>query len=185
MNLPNKLTVLRIFMIPLFLIFMEAYRFNLPNNFLWAFIIFIVACLTDTLDGYIARRDNIITNFGKLMDPLADKLLVMSALVSLTYIGNIPGWITVVILSREFLVTSIRLLAAGNGKVIAADKWGKMKTISQMVWLCAELLYQHFSQFNISNIFNYGCTALMGISVFFTVFSGYNYVKNNLEVFKD
>ncbi len=178
MNLPNKLTLLRIFMIPLFLVFMEVN--GIPNRFIWAFIVFILACFTDTLDGYIARKNNLITNFGKLMDPLADKLLVMAALISLTSKQHVPVWVTVVILSREFLVTSIRLIAAGNGKVIAADKWGKMKTISQMIWISLELLY-FTVQYNAMGI---SCMVLMYITVFFTIFSGYNYIKNNLEVFK-
>ena len=179
MNLPNKLTMLRIFMIPLFLVFMEIDA--IPYSFLWAFITFVLACLTDTLDGYIARKNNLITNFGKLMDPLADKLLVMSALISLTASQRVPVWVTVVILSREFLVTSIRLIAAGNGKVIAADKWGKMKTISQMIWLSLELL-----NFTLCNYFvGFACEILMYVTIFFTVFSGYNYIRNNLEVFKD
>lgn len=179
MNLPNKLTLLRIFMIPVFLIFTETYF--VPHSYIWALIVFVAACLTDTLDGYLARKNNLVTNFGKLMDPLADKLLVMSALVSLTASQKIPVWVTVVILSREFLVTSIRLIAAGNGKVIAADKWGKMKTISQMIWLSFELLNMSAQQMAIGFL----CEILMYITIFFTVFSGFNYVKNNLEVFKD
>ena len=179
MNLPNKLTLLRIFMIPIFLFFTETEI--VPYTYILATIIFVVACLTDTLDGYLARKNNLVTNFGKLMDPLADKLLVMSALISLTASQRIPVWITVVILSREFLVTSIRLIAAGNGKVIAADKWGKMKTISQMIWISLTLLNFTLCSYYIGFI----CQILMYVTLFFTVFSGYNYVRNNLEVFKD
>lgn len=181
MNLPNKLTVLRVILIPVFLVFMLIP--NIPNNFLWAFIIFVLASLTDTLDGYIARKYNLVTNFGKLMDPLADKLLVMSALICLTAQDYIPVVVTVVILSREFLVTSIRLIAAGNGTVIAADKWGKMKTASQMIWLSSLIFYLAFTSFLGKAYFL--CEIMQWVAFFFTVFSGYNYIKNNINVFKD
>lgn len=182
MNLPNKLTMLRIFMIPIFIVFMEI---NIPYHYLFAFLTFVIACLTDTLDGYIARRDNLITNFGKLMDPLADKLLVMSAMICLNALHIIPTWVVVLILSREFLVTSIRLIAASNGKVIAADKWGKMKTISQMIWLNLSLIYIGIMHMETYNFIGYICDGLMYITIFFTVFSGYNYIRKNLDIFKD
>ena len=138
MNLPNKLTMLRIILIPVFLVLVLVDR--IPMHYLWSLIVFLAACITDTLDGNIARKRNLVTDFGKLMDPLADKLLVMSALVAFIPVAGVPVWVVVVILGREFMVTSLRLIAAGKGVVIAADKWGKVKTISQMVWLNYTLL---------------------------------------------
>ena len=137
MNLPNKLTCLRMVMIPFFVIFM--YR---PQN--WAryiaLIIFIAASLTDTADGYIARKYNLITDFGKFMDPLADKLLVCTALIMFAGSGEIPAFVVVIIIAREFIISGFRLIAADNGIVIAASYWGKAKTISQMVMIIVLLL---------------------------------------------
>ncbi|MCC6095021.1 MAG: CDP-diacylglycerol--glycerol-3-phosphate 3-phosphatidyltransferase [Eubacterium sp.] len=137
MNLPNKLTCLRMIMIPFFVIFMY-----LPQK--WAgyvaLIIFIAASLTDTADGYIARKYNLITDFGKFMDPLADKLLVCSALILFAGNGRIPAFVVVIIISREFIISGFRLIAADNGLVIAASYWGKAKTISQMVMIIVLLL---------------------------------------------
>ncbi|MCQ4635813.1 CDP-diacylglycerol--glycerol-3-phosphate 3-phosphatidyltransferase [Anaerovorax odorimutans] len=127
MNLPNKLTLLRIVAIPVFIVVL------LFGHRYIATIIFIVAALTDMLDGHIARKYNLVTNFGKLMDPLADKLLVMSALVCLVQLGNVQGWMVVVILAREFAVTGLRQVAASEGIVIAAGATGKIKTILQMI----------------------------------------------------
>lgn len=132
MNLPNKLTILRMIMVPFFVLFMLVPIGGAANKWI-ALAIFVVASLTDTLDGYIARRDNLITDFGKFMDPLADKLLVCSALICFVELGDLPAWMVIVIIAREFIISGFRLVASDNGIVIAASKTGKMKTISQMV----------------------------------------------------
>ena len=131
MNLANKLTMLRIILVPIFLIFIVVK--GIPYGSIIATLIFIIASLTDQLDGYIARSRNEITNFGKFMDPLADKLLVTAALISLVEFNLIPGWATVVIIAREFAVSGLRTLAASEGKVIAASWWGKIKTVTQII----------------------------------------------------
>ena len=127
MNLPNKLTVLRVIMIPFFVFF------YLTGNVVIADILFIVASLTDMLDGKIARKYNLVTNFGKFMDPLADKLLVAAALICFVELRRIPAWIVLIIISREFIISGFRLVAAEGGKVIAAGYWGKIKTAVTMV----------------------------------------------------
>ena len=132
MNLPNKLTTFRVILIPFFVFFLLAPYFEGYGNYI-ALVIFIVASLTDFLDGKIARKYNLVTNFGKFMDPLADKLLVCSALICLIALDRIPAWIVIVIISREFIISGFRLIAADNGVVIAASYWGKFKTASQMV----------------------------------------------------
>lgn len=133
MNLPNKLTILRILMIPFFVFFLlfqggtdERYR-------MIAALLFIIAGFTDLLDGKIARKYNLVTNFGKFMDPLADKLLVCSALICFTGLNQLPAWFVIIIISREFIISGFRLVASDNGVVIAASYWGKFKTVSQMV----------------------------------------------------
>lgn len=134
MNLPNKLTILRTILIPFFLIAMLWDAVPYGN---WiALAIFAVASVTDMLDGMIARKYNLVTNFGKFMDPLADKLLVCSAMIAFVELGRIPCWIVIVIIAREFIISGFRLVAADNGIVIAAGIWGKIKTAEQMVMLC-------------------------------------------------
>lgn len=135
MNLPNKLTVLRVLMIPFFVVFM---LFPIAGTYdKWiALGLFIIASLTDMLDGKIARKYNLVTNFGKFMDPLADKLLVCSALICLIDTGAIPSWMVIVIIAREFIISGFRLIASDNGVVIAASYWGKFKTVFQMVMIC-------------------------------------------------
>ncbi|WP_022767006.1 MULTISPECIES: CDP-diacylglycerol--glycerol-3-phosphate 3-phosphatidyltransferase [unclassified Butyrivibrio] len=131
MNLPNKLTVARVILIPFFVFFLLNDSMN--PNFKWvALAIFIVASLTDLLDGKIARKYNLVTDFGKFMDPLADKLLVCSAMIGLIELGRIEAWIVIVIIAREFIISGFRLIAADNGRVIAASYWGKFKTTFQM-----------------------------------------------------
>ena len=181
MNLPNKLTMLRIILIPAFLVLVLVDR--IPMHYLWSLIVFLAACITDTLDGNIARKRNLVTDFGKLMDPLADKLLVMSALVAFIPVAGVPVWVVVVILGREFMVTSLRLIAAGKGGVIAADKWGKVKTISQMVWLNYTLLMLWlFPEAGWAHIL---FVVLMGIVVATTVLSGANYMLKNKALYSD
>ena len=166
MNLPNKLTMLRIILIPVFLVLVLVDR--IPMHYLWSLIVFLAALVTD---------------FGKLMDPLADKLLVMSALVAFIPVAGVPVWVVVVILGREFMVTSLRLIAAGKGVVIAADKWGKVKTISQMVWLNYTLLMLWlFPEAGWAHIL---FVVLMGIVVATTVLSGANYMLKNKALYSD
>lgn len=131
MNLPNKLTVARVILIPFFVFFLL--NDSMDPYFKWvALAIFIVASLTDLLDGKIARKYNLVTDFGKFMDPLADKLLVCSAMIGLIELGRIEAWIVIVIIAREFIISGFRLIAADNGRVIAASYWGKFKTTFQM-----------------------------------------------------
>ncbi|MGM0507658.1 MAG: CDP-diacylglycerol--glycerol-3-phosphate 3-phosphatidyltransferase [Fusobacteriota bacterium] len=168
MNLPNKLTLTRFFLIIPFAISLKL------ELTLIAFIIFVIASLTDFIDGYIARRDNLITDFGKLMDPLADKVLVISALIIFVELQYIPSWILIIIITREFLVTGIRIIAASKGDVIAASKAGKYKTTSQMLVILAIL----FTKTTMYSMF------LMMIPLFFTIWSGYEYVINSRKYFK-
>lgn len=133
MNLPNKLTILRVILIPVFVVFLLASDAIGPWSVYTALIIFIVASLTDLLDGKIARKYNLVTNFGKFMDPLADKLLVISALVCYVDMDRIPAWIVLIIIAREFIISGFRLVAAESGVVIAASYWGKIKTTVQMI----------------------------------------------------
>ena len=134
MNLPTKLTLLRVFMIPIFVVFMIVDITPFDN---WiALAVFILASLTDLLDGKIARKYNLGTNFGKFMDPLADKLLVCSAMICLVEMHIIPAWIVIIIIAREFIISGFRLIASDNGVVIAASYWGKFKTVFQMVMIC-------------------------------------------------
>ena len=135
MNLPNKLTVLRVILIPFFVVFMLVDVLGAYDKWV-ALAIFIVASLTDLLDGKIARKYNLVTNFGKFMDPLADKMLVCSALICLTALDKLPAWITIVIICRDFVISGFRLVAADNGVVIAASYWGKYKTTFQMIMVC-------------------------------------------------
>ena len=135
MNLPNKLTILRMIMIPFFVVFLMLPIGEGAAHRYVALAIFVAASLTDTLDGYIARRDHLVTDFGKFMDPLADKLLVCSAMICLIETGELPFWIVIIIIAREFIISGFRQIAADNGIVIAASKWGKLKTISQMVMI--------------------------------------------------
>ena len=132
MNLPNKLTIIRVCLIPFFV---AALLFDHGNNYtmrIVANVLFIVASLTDLFDGKIARKYNLVTNFGKFMDPLADKLLVCSALICLIELGQLPAWVVIIIISREFIISGFRLVAADNGVVIAASYWGKFKTTFQL-----------------------------------------------------
>ena len=184
MNLPNKLTVLRICIVPFFVFFMLA-EF-VPHLFLFSLIFFCGASYTYHLDGKIARRDNLITNFGKLMDPLADKILVISALICLVKLDLAFTVCVILIMIREFAITSIRLLAVEQGRVIAANNWGKLKTISQMVAIIAILLFQYIATFvpafqTPAVIIGH---VLIVIATIFTVISGVIYIKDNIDVIK-
>ena len=139
MNLPNKLTIFRVMLIPVFLVFLFL-QDAIPFGKWIALVVFIVASLTDLADGKIARKYNLVTDFGKFMDPLADKLLTCSAMIALIELGRIPAWIVIVIIAREFTISGFRLIAADKGRVIAAGWWGKIKTICQMAMIIVILL---------------------------------------------
>ena len=172
MTTANKLTILRIILVPVFLGVLYA---GFPGSNIWALIIFIVASLTDLLDGYIARHYNQITNFGKFMDPLADKILVMSAMCWFVEAHQMPGWALAIVLLREFAVSGMRLVAVEQGKVIAAAWSGKVKTASTMVCLCLMML-------NIPEWLNTACVVVI---VATTVYSGIEYFIKNKEVFQN
>ncbi len=175
MNLPNKLTMGRIFAIPVFIVvFLLDYRYA-------AAVIFILAALTDMLDGHIARKNNLVTNFGKLMDPLADKLLVMSALICLSQVGDVPGWMVIVILGREFIITGMRQVAAAQGIVIAAGTTGKIKTITQMIAIPLLILENWpFGLFSFDLPMD---QIFLWIALVMTVVSGTEYIVKNKKLF--
>lgn len=199
MNLPNKLTLSRVVMVPFFVVFLLlAPRYS---YFKWiALGIFIVASLTDLLDGKIARKYNLVTNFGKFMDPLADKLLVCSALIGLSSLQAVPAWITIIIIAREFIISGFRLIAAEKGIVIAASMWGKWKTTFQMIMLCAQMIVlgQHFGWDCGLSVQFYGIAAYrfyfavmilanvtMYIALVLTIVSLIDYLIKNKDVLKD
>ena len=177
MNLANKLTMLRIFLIPVFMVFLLN---KIPHGASIAAGIFIVAAITDTLDGYIARKRNEITNLGKFMDPLADKLLVSAALISLVQMGKLSAWVVVVIIGREFTISILRAVAAAEGRVIAASLWGKTKTIFQIIAIIS-ILINNFP-FNYSN-FPFD-TIMVWLAVIFTIISGVDYIIINMDILK-
>ncbi|WP_377889177.1 CDP-diacylglycerol--glycerol-3-phosphate 3-phosphatidyltransferase [Alkalihalobacillus sp. R86527] len=187
MNLPNKITVSRIFLIPVFLLFLlaplplgetEIAGATILNAQLIAALIFIVASVTDWIDGYIARKHDLVTNLGKFLDPLADKLLVTSAFVSLVELGSAPAWIVVFILSREFAVTGLRLVAASEGEVLAASNLGKLKTWIQIVAISALLLNNiPFEAFGLPF-----ATISLWAALIITVYSGWDYFNKNKEI---
>lgn len=178
MNLPNKLTVLRVILIPFFVFFMLAPYFEGYGNYI-AVVIFIVASLTDMLDGKIARKYNLVTNFGKFMDPLADKLLVCSAMICLIEKGSLASWIVIVIIAREFIISGFRLIASDNGIVIAASYWGKFKTVFQMLMVIVLILDIKLPAFEILG------TVLTYIALILTVVSLIDYIVKNKDVLKE
>ena len=215
MNLANKLTVLRMILVPIFVVIgylgtlgvITGEWLGIPMSFWLMNLIFIIASITDKLDGYIARSRNQVTTFGKFLDPLADKILVLTALVMLVEYGKIPAWIPVIVLAREFLVSGYRLVAVEKGgKVIAASIWGKLKTVTQMIAIILVFIDRfNFFDFIIANtnkaealassiqvymttpelIFNIITSVLMLVSVVATIFSGYDYLKGGKDLFKD
>lgn len=165
MNLPNKLTILRVILVPVFVLFMLA-DLGIPGQKYIALAIFVIASLTDTLDGYIARKYNLITNFGKFMDPLADKLLVCSALICFVSLDRMPTWIVLLIIAREFIISGFRLVAADQGIVLAASWWGKSKTICQMITVIVLIAaFPGQAAFVIEQILIYASLALTVISL--------------------
>ena len=168
MNLPNKLTLFRVVLIPFFVFFLLAPFFEGYGNYI-AVAIFIIASLTDLLDGKIARKYNLVTNFGKFMDPLADTLLVCSAMICLISTGQLPAWIVIIIISREFIISGFRLIASDNGVVIAASYWGKFKTTFQMLMVIVLILNIEHPVFEvIGTVLIYVSLALTIISVSYT-----------------
>lgn len=174
MNLPNKLTVLRIIMVPFFVLFMLTDIGGTANKWI-SLVLFCVASLTDLLDGKIARARNLVTNFGKFMDPLADKLLVCSAMICLIPLGKLDAWIVIVIIAREFIISGFRLVASDSGIVIAASYWGKFKTVSQMFMIILLIA-------DLGGVFDMIGTVLIWVSLVLTVVSLVDYVAKNKEV---
>ncbi|WP_444642181.1 CDP-diacylglycerol--glycerol-3-phosphate 3-phosphatidyltransferase [Caproiciproducens sp. R1] len=194
MNLPNKLTVLRIVLVPFFVAVLLIPQ--IPHHYLWAAILFSGAALTDHYDGKLARKNNQITNFGKFLDPLADKILVVSALVCFVDLRLAASWCVILIIAREFMVTSIRLVAVDSGVVIAANNWGKTKTVSQIIAVVAILLFQYAEELVSMGwipAFTFGGVpgaalfdgvgyALILIATFFALLSGVIYIVQNIGV---
>ena len=174
MNLPNKLTVLRVIMVPFFVFFMLTGVGGAANKWI-ALIIFCVASLTDMLDGKIARARNLVTNFGKFMDPLADKLLVCSAMICMIPLGKLQAWFVIVIIAREFIISGFRLIAAENGVVIAANYWGKFKTVSQMIMIILLLI-------DLGGVFDILEQIFIWLSLALTVISLITYIWQNKSV---
>lgn len=197
MNIPNKLTVLRMLLVPLMVI---VSMINIPGELLgipigyWAIdIIFVIGAITDKIDGFLARKNNQVTNFGKFLDPIADKILVISALIILVEQSKLPSWIPIIIIFREFAVSGYRLIAVeSDGKVVAANIWGKLKTVTQMIAIGMALL--DLNKFGaifqtqlevVPFIWNLLSTMLMVICVIATIFSGYEYLKDGKDLLKD
>lgn len=200
MNLPNKLSIFRILLMPIMLLVYylvpgQVEVLNISTASLILCIIFIIGSLTDYIDGKIARKNNLITDFGKFIDPLADKVLVLTALVILVEMGIVPAWIPVIVLTREFAVSGYRLVAASkSGNVIAASKWGKIKTVSQMIAITFMFLnkYKFFEFIKLSfeadktgYILNLIGSILLLFSVIATIFSGWDYLKHGKDILKD
>jgi len=181
MNLPNKLTILRVVMIPFFIVFLYVDIGEDIGSYI-AVLIFILASITDLLDGKIARKYNLVTNFGKFMDPLADKLLVCSALIALVDTGKLAGWIVIVIISREFIISGLRLIAVDSGIVIAASNWGKWKTTIQMAMIILLILDLNLPYMDIiNNIFIYAALALTIISLIDYIYKNYKIFLTSVE----
>lgn len=200
MNLPNKLTLFRIILVPIMVI---VSFFDIPGSFLgisttmWIMeLIFIIASITDKLDGYLARKNNQVTNFGKFLDPIADKILVVAAMILFVEMGRLPAWIPIIVIFREFAVSGYRLIAVQNsGKVIAANVWGKLKTVTQMIaiilmflttqpyfaFVNSALTYMTTGDF----VMNILASIFMTVSVIATIFSGYEYLKSGKDLLKD
>ena len=196
MNLPNKLTMLRIILVPFFVLFMLLSGDIFLHHNLVALAIFGIASYTDHLDGKIARRDHLITNFGKLMDPLADKIMVMSALICFVANGMTNTVFVLLIMIREFAVTSIRLIAVEQGRVIPANNWGKAKTVSQIVAICIVLLTQYILDLGaygllalptetLSSIFTWVNFVVMALATLLAVVSGIIYAKDAKDLFTE
>ena len=197
MNLPNKLTLFRIILVPIMVIIpflgIEKEIVGIPLTYLIIDIIFVIASLTDKLDGHLARKNNQVTTFGKFLDPLADKILVLTAMIMLVEMQKLPAWIPVIVLAREFIVSGYRLVSVEKGgKVIAASKWGKLKTVTQMFAIILAFLDLHAFGECFTGILQGGdfvlnliVTVMMIIQVIATIFSGIDYLKGAKELIKD
>ena len=194
MNLPNKLTIFRIILVPIMVIVallkIEGTFLNIPITYWIINLIFIIASYTDHLDGKIARKNNLVTTFGKFADPLADKILVLAAMLILVEYGKLPAWIPIIVLAREFMVSGYRLIAVEKGgEVIAANIWGKLKTVTQMIAIILSFLdVNSFAQFLTTKLTGYNLiinilsTVFMFVSVIATIFSGWTYMKNEKKI---
>ena len=197
MNTPNKLTIFRILLVPIMvmisLINIPVEILGIQLKFIIIDIIFIIGALTDKLDGYLARKNNQITNFGKFLDPIADKILVILAMLILVEANKLPAWIPIIIITREFAVSGYRLIAVEqNGKVIAANMWGKLKTVTQMIAISLAFLdVNSFGDVFLKEltvpafILNLIVTILMIICTIATIFSGYEYLRGGKDILKD
>lgn len=197
MNLPNKLTIARMILVPIMVIVpffnIQGEWLSVPITFWIINFIFVIASITDKLDGYIARSKNQVTTFGKFLDPIADKILVLAAMIMLVEFSKLPAWIPIIVLTREFIVSGYRLIAVEkNGKVIAASVWGKLKTITQMLAITLAFIDTNgfFTFINtkltgFSLILNITSSVIMLISVIATVFSGIDYIKGGKDLLKD
>lgn len=197
MNLANKLTIFRIILVPIMVIIpflgIQGELFSIPITYLIIDLIFIIASITDKLDGYIARSRKQVTTFGKFLDPLADKILVLTAMIMLVEMGRLPAWIPVIVLSREFIVSGYRLIAVEKGgKVIAASVWGKLKTVTQMIAIILAFVdLNAFGECFTGNltgfafVLNLVVTVMMIIQTIATIFSGYEYLKEGKDLFKN
>lgn len=199
MNLPNKLTIFRILLVPIMVIIpiigfesiiFEGTIFAVPLTWLIVDCVFIIASITDKLDGHLARSRNQITTFGKFLDPIADKILVLAAMIMLVEANRLPAWIPIIVLFREFIVSGYRLIAVeNNGNVIAASIWGKLKTVTQMIALILALVdinsFASCINGNLTGfalVLNIVSSTLMLISVIATIFSGWEYIKNGKDL---
>lgn len=197
MNLPNKLTIMRMIIVPFFVLLLL--NFTPVHHYLYAGLLFGIAAITDHFDGKLARKNNQITNFGKFLDPIADKVMVIAALVCFVQLGLTNAWFLILIVAREFLVTSLRLIAVDDGVVLAANNWGKAKTVSQIIAILSIFIFQYIqelislhiisaeliSQLGISNIaaaFSVTGNVLMVIATLLTVISGFVYLKDNARL---
>lgn len=205
MNLANKLTLSRIVVIPPFLATLLPQSFGLPEAWnpelrVAALVIFIAAAITDYYDGALARKNGWISNFGQLMDPLADKVIVMAAFVGMVELKLFPSWMVILILAREFLITGLRTLAVTQGKILSADRWGKNKTITQMVTIITALVYlaardiltrtEHWETYvvrrwDMAQWFEWALKLMMFLCVALTVYSGWNYGAKNWDLLRD
>lgn len=176
MNTPNKLTVARMIIVPFLVVFLLSELGGDANRYI-SLILFVVASITDWFDGHLARKNNLVTNFGKFMDPLADKLLVCSAMICMIELNRLPAWVVIIIISREFIISGFRLIAAENGIVIAANYWGKFKTVSQMIMII--LLILHFDTIPAFVILE---QIFIWISLALTVISLMTYIWQNKSV---
>ena len=198
MILANKLTIFRMILVPIMVIIpflgINSEILGIPLTYIIIDMIFIIASITDKLDGYLARKNNQVTTFGKFLDPIADKILVIATMVMFVEMGRLPAWIPIIVIFREFLVSGYRLIAVENsGKVVAANIWGKLKTVTQMIaiilmFLTTQPYFAFASKVEMNTgdfIINILASILMTISVIATIFSGYEYLKDGKDLLKD